>query len=538
MLKFKKKFAILLVASSFCFAFLGSCGTGIEDVEGIDELISSVDPTEEKDGSKTYKNSVTNEEHTEVIPKLDNENYVCTFIEPKINDQGTYDDGLKTYFSEKYGTFTVVFTIYQTYQDSFGEGRKYETNIKDGKFVSTIKESYQLNEDETLIIKTKNILEEVLTSASTDIFSFQTGNYFWIAAHDANDIGTRNVGVGYLLNDYTIVASKPSDESTIISSTANFEIGKEYTFNGVENSEDLDLGKKQTITNTLKFTFKENDKVDLWYLSKTEGISKGYYDFNTGSNAFYHYKVQEGIVYFYEQSEFENETLYSIIKELNLNFKDLIFESSSYDTEKFLKETIDQTFIQDGIYSGSLKVNEDKTLLMNYYGKDINISLNNCYISEKFTYDKETDLIVEEGKYEIIVNKGSLYTRFILNIKDKTITIIDFMTESVLEDRVQFSLGSTIGDLDNGDTITLNDDGTGYVHCVKENKDIEVSSYSNNLSITNGVLTVYDFTINFSSDNSYHAYISDTEYKEITKIRCNYDCEKKTISNVTYVEKE
>ncbi len=538
MLKFKKKFAILLVASSFCFAFLGSCGTGIEDVEGIDELISSVDPTEEKDGSKTYKNSVTNEEHTEVIPKLDNENYVCTFIEPKINDQGTYDDGLKTYFSEKYGTFTVVFTIYQTYQDSFGEGRKYETNIKDGKFVSTIKESYQLNEDETLIIKTKNILEEVLTSASTDIFSFQTGNYFWIAAHDANDIGTRNVGVGYLLNDYTIVASKPSDESTIISSTANFEIGKEYTFNGVENSEDLDLGKKQTITNTLKFTFKENDKVDLWYLSKTEGISKGYYDFNTGSNAFYHYKVQEGIVYFYEQSEFENETLYSIIKELNLNFKDLIFESSSYDAEKFLKETIDQTFIQDGIYSGSLKVNEDKTLLMNYYGKDINISLNNCYISEKFTYDKETDLIVEEGKYEIIVNKGSLYTRFILNIKDKTITIIDFMTESVLEDRVQFSLGSTIGDLDNGDTITLNDDGTGYVHCVKENKDIEVSSYSNNLSITNGVLTVYDFTINFSSDNSYHAYISDTEYKEITKIRCNYDCEKKTISNVTYVEKE
>ncbi|MCB9499051.1 MAG: hypothetical protein H6689_00705 [Erysipelotrichaceae bacterium] len=103
MLKFRKKFVILLVTGLLCPAFLSSCGNETKVDIGIDELISSIDLTEEKDGSKTYKNSVTGEEHTEVISKLDNVNYACTFIEPKINAQGTYDNGSKTFFQKNMG---------------------------------------------------------------------------------------------------------------------------------------------------------------------------------------------------------------------------------------------------------------------------------------------------------------------------------------------------------------------------------------------------------------------------------------------------
>ncbi|MCB9499054.1 MAG: hypothetical protein H6689_00720 [Erysipelotrichaceae bacterium] len=63
-------------------------------------------------------------------------------------------------------------------------------------------------------------------------------------------------------------------------------------------------------------------------------------------------------------------------------------------------------------------------------------------------------------------------------------------------------------------------------------------AYSNYLSLTNGVLTDYDFTITFSDDNTYHAYSSDSEYKEVTYIRCNYSCERKTISDLVYEEKK
>lgn len=80
------------------------------------------------------------------------------------------------------------------------------------------------------MVKTKNISEETITSGSSAIFSFQSNKLLSIVAPDENDIGVITVNVGYLLSDYSIVSSKPSDESTIISSTDNFEIGKEYYF--------------------------------------------------------------------------------------------------------------------------------------------------------------------------------------------------------------------------------------------------------------------------------------------------------------------
>ncbi|MCB9499053.1 MAG: hypothetical protein H6689_00715 [Erysipelotrichaceae bacterium] len=88
-------------------------------------------------------------------------------------------------------------------------------------------------------------------------------------------------------------------------------------------------------------------------------------------------------------------------------------------------------------------------------------------ITERFSYDQETNLIVEKGKYEIIVDRGALYIDMLLDVKNKIMDIYLFSSRNILDDSITFSLGSTISGIDNGDTITLNADGTGYVHCVK-----------------------------------------------------------------------
>lgn len=39
-------------------------------------------------------------------------------------------------------------------------------------------------------------------------------------------------------------------------------------------------------------------------------------------------------------------------------------------------------------------------------------------ITERFSYDQETNLIVEKGKYEIIVDRGALYIDMLLDVKN------------------------------------------------------------------------------------------------------------------------
>lgn len=357
MAKFRKQLATFLITTSLCSILLWSSNKGDEKVddviddevdEWIDELISSVDPTEEKDGSKNYKNSVTGKERTEVIPKLDKINYEYTFVEPTINAQGTYDKGSKIYSSEKYGTFTVDFTIYQTYKLNENDIEKSTYRFAYGDEKATSNEEITLYDDSSYSIKTTDHF--VITCSSLPLSSLYFNEGVLTLSMEGIDLASGYLyDIGYVSTDFKVFSASITDTEKSITSTDVFGKNKEYVLTGVLETVVEETTYTSTKTINLTFTINDDDQLDLIYTSDRIEDSKGDYNESDNEHTYYRYLVQDGNIYLYTFLDAENDEddWYSCEDYFFSNFQDLTYEKNTNIPAVYSKEVKNKTFTLD-----------------------------------------------------------------------------------------------------------------------------------------------------------------------------------------------